>query len=413
MRLSLAAGLALLTAGTAAQPAPADSARAAYVAVHLLPLDGLLDNVASGSGQRLLDAFDGARVVALGEPTHGDGAAFLVRSALTQLLHERAEFDVLALEAAGLTDALPLASPGEALARIDSVAPYVWASAREARAGLAYAASTAGTLHPLRTVGLDVIPQSGGSVLMERIERALSTAGALDARWPEVRRVLGAYTAFQRVPVSDSLQAEIEAAVAAYRTALHAAGDGLADHLLAGALASARQFWVQRSTPRDRQMGKNLAYLVCDVYPDSRAVVWAASSHAVRRLAAVDPLDEWSYDEAVTMGDVASASLGDAYRVVAFTACGGEWGAPALDLPDEPIPPPTPGSLEALVCAAPFEEAAFLDLRALAQTETGAWLYAPLLARPLGYGEMRASWPLVLDGLVVVREMTPATAVGE
>ncbi len=397
----------------AAQPAPADSVRAAYVAAHLVPLDGLLADTASPASGPFLDAFAGARVVALGEPTHGDGAAFLVRNALTRLLHQRGGFDVLALEAAGLTDALPLTSPAEALARIDSVAPYVWATVQEARAGLDYAASTAGAARPLRTVGLDVLPQSGGRRLMEHVERALGEAGALDGRWPEVRRVLGAYAAFQPVPVSDSLQAEVKGAVGDYRAALAEAGDGLADHLLGGALVAAEQFWVGASTPRDRQMGENLAWLARDVYPDARIVVWAASSHAVRRLAAVDPLDEWSYDQAVTMGDAASAALDGAYRVVAFTACGGAWGAPTLDLPGEPVPPPTPGSLEALVCSAPFETAAFLDLRALSRTEAGAWLSAPLLARPLGYGEKRASWPLVLDGLIVVREMMPATAVTE
>ncbi|MDT0631646.1 erythromycin esterase family protein [Rubrivirga sp. S365] len=408
MRLAPLAAL-LVALPLAAQPAPADSARAVWLAPHVAPLDGLLADPASAAGGPFLDAVAGARVVALSEPTHGDGAAFLVRSALTRLLHERGGAETLALEASGLTEALPLTSPADALARIDSVAPYVWTTAREARAGLAYAASTAGSPRPLRVVGLDVTPQTGGAAAWDQVERALANAGALDGRWPEVRRVLGAYSRFQRPAVSDSLRDEIEGAVADYRAALSGAGAEEEGLVLGGFLAAAAQFWVQRSTPRDRQMGENVAYLARG--SATPLVVWAASSHAVRRLAAVDNLDPaWSYDEAVTMGDAASAALGDGYRAVAFTACGGAWGAAPLDLPVEAIPPPSPGSLEALACAAPFETAAFLDLRALAQTEAGAWLNAPLLARPLGYTEMRAGWPLVLDGLVVIREMTPARA---
>ena len=403
MRLAV---LVVLFAGSAAaQPSAADSARGAWLAPHVVPLDGLPQDA-----DRVLDALAGARVVALGEPTHGDGAAFVVRNALTRRLHERGGAEVLALEASGLTDRLPVASEADALARIDSVASYVYAATAETRAGLAYAASTAGTPRPLRVVGLDVTPHTGGAALWDRVERALAEAGALDGRWPEVRRVLGAYARFQRPSVSDSLRREIEAAVADYRLALGGAEEE--SLVLGGFLAAAAQFWVQRSTPRDRQMGENVAYLARRA--DGPLVVWAASSHAVRRLAAVDNLDpEWSYDGAMTMGDAASAALGDGYRVVAFTACGGAWGAPPLDLPAEPVPPPSPGSLEALVCAVPFETAAFLDLRALARTEGGAWLNAPLLARPLGYTEMRASWPLVLDGLVVVRAMAPSTAAAE
>lgn len=410
MRLVPLAALLLLAAPLAAQPTAVDSARAAWLAPHVVPLDGLLADPASAAGGPFLDAVRGARVVALGEPTHGDGAAFAVRAALTRLLHERGGAETLALEASGLTDALPLTSPAEALARIDSVAPFAWTSAEEARAGLAYAASTAGSPRPLRVVGLDVTPQTGGAAAWDRVERALAGAGALDGRWPEVRRVLGAYSRFQRPAVPDALRAEIEGAVADYRAALGGAGDEEAGLVLGGFLAAAAQFWAQRSAPRDRQMGENLAYLARQTA--APLVVWAASSHAVRRLAAVDNLDPaWSYDDAVTMGDAASAALGDGYRAVAFTACGGAWGAAPLGLPVEAIPPPSPGGLEALVCAAPFETAAFLDVGALAQTEAGAWLNAPLLARPLGYAEMRAGWPLVLDGLVVVRTTAPATAV--
>lgn len=109
------------------------------------------------------------------------------------------------------------------------------------------------------------------------------------------------------------------------------------------------------------------------------------------------------------MGDGIAAAFGDRYRVVAFAACGGSYGAPPIGLDATEIGAPTPGSLEALVCAAPFETAAYLDLRTLSSSDDGAWLNAPLLSRPLGYGEQRASWPLVLDGLVVVREMSPST----
>jgi hypothetical protein len=52
---------------------------------------------------------------------------------------------------------------------------------------------------------------------------------------------------------------------------------------------------------------------------------------------------------------------------------------------------------------------AFLDLRS--RPSGGAWLDAPVLARPLGYSEMTAIWPDQLDGIIYNRVMQRSTPV--
>ena len=406
MRLALLLLLWCVSAAVWAQGSPSDSARAARLAEHVVALDGSAD----GEGA-FVRAVGAARVVALGEPTHGDGAAFALRNTLTQALHERGGFGLLALEATGVAE-LPetFASPTEARAAVDSVGGRLWVSSEEARPGLLLAASTVGTVRPLRPVGIDVQHRAAGArVLLDTVAAALGRMGALDGRWPAVRRTLAAAFEDPFAPVDSTTQAATVGAVADYGWAL-GEREARAASFLRTALANALVPWTRTFEPRDRQMGENAVALVQRT--GSKAVMWSASSHAVRQIAAVDrmrPDEEWNYDGMVTMGDRIDRALGDGYYVAAFTACGGTYGAAALDLVETSIEPPAPGSLEALVCAVPFETAAFVDLRALAATEEGVWLSGPLMARPLGYSAMLASWPLVLDGLIVVREMTPST----
>jgi hypothetical protein len=63
-------------------------------------------------------------------------------------------------------------------------------------------------------------------------------------------------------------------------------------------------------------------------------------------------------------------------------------------------------SLENLLRRAGFQHA-YLDLWNL--STNGTWLSRELTARPLGYGEMRAKWSAVLDGVFFIRTMTPST----
>ena len=53
--------------------------------------------------ERLIAAIGDARIVLLGEPSHGAGTAFAAKVRLVKLLHERLGFDVLAWES-GLID---------------------------------------------------------------------------------------------------------------------------------------------------------------------------------------------------------------------------------------------------------------------------------------------------------------------
>ncbi|HYO11844.1 MAG TPA: erythromycin esterase family protein [Thermoanaerobaculia bacterium] len=70
---------------------------------------------------------------------------------------------------------------------------------------------------------------------------------------------------------------------------------------------------------------------------------------------------------------------------------------------------PTSGSLEDLMERAGLENA-LVDFRHLSRG--GRWLRKPLISRPLGYAEMKGDGTEVLDGMMLLREMTPRTPAG-
>ena len=82
---------------------PAHSSRSVVPVTRAIrtPLDEAveLDLTSAESLDAIVAATANARVVLLGEATHGDGATFAAKAAIARHLHEHAGFDVLAWEA--------------------------------------------------------------------------------------------------------------------------------------------------------------------------------------------------------------------------------------------------------------------------------------------------------------------------
>ena len=357
-----------------------------------------------------------ARVVFLGEPTHGEGNVLAAKARLVAFLQQRMGFTTLAMESGffGLHKAQRQIAIGKSVAKnLQSSIFPVWMRTQEFQAVVPLVGPDG-----LRVMGFD--PQLSGdysSDLADDLDDFLEEekgSKAIDYDLlGDLVEYMATHFAFPPTHQPAELTAELAKAEPLLRRAaaaptaarraeavfwqqcLRSLGALARDYVAHDPSAKAEADWVAAdSNPRDAQMAENLLWYLRQ-HPAEKVICWGAQPHFANRIEVLGNEELRAYQP---MGQAVKKALGASQVYILGTlAGGGTHGLPGTA--GLAVPAPVVGTLEAnlLSLTTPY---AFVSLRHDApglQLTTYAFDYQPL-AGP---------WSEVVDGFLFLRSVEP------
>jgi erythromycin esterase len=408
-----------------------DEAGLRWLGAHAAPLRTFEPPTASAADDADLalfaDIVGNARIVALGESTHGTREFFQVKHRLLEYLVRVHGFRVFALEANQLaverTNRYVEGGEGTGAQALRAVFG-LWNT--EEMLALVEWARGWNAAHPgrmVRFIGYDMqdnrTPVDSLRAFLTDVEPGLL---------PRLDELAGEYRAqrsFSTLQIEDTTRARWSAQsetlwseVSARRAAWLARAGSRADSVRvewavqsANLLRQAAGFNVHMSSPeRDTLLAANLDWALATLAPGERAVVWAHDVHVSK-----GGDRERSFNEGKQTGAFLRRTHGDDYRVFTLLTYDGTVTA-ARSFTDHRLGsfaafPGPPGSLEGILHGLPRPAGSvgwIVDLRAAREDNEGRWLWMPRPIRHIGYAafdygfEMLAAHALEFDGAVFI-----------
>lgn len=356
------------------------------------------------------DSLGDARIVGLGEQTHGAGSVFTLKTQLIKYLHEYHDFDVFVLES-GMFDVKNIWKQAQAGKRIKDIAPdnifYMYAKTTEVTPLFDYINEQLVSDEPLILVGFD--SQHTGGISNKGLVKALTETVNQSARdisqgeeWSlfsnQIQQVLDVdHTRFESgaeelffQQLNDLQQMFLT------DTDLDVADSRFWYRITKGLEAQAKRQW-KIADNRSSEMGENIKYWA-EQYPDKKIIVWAHTWHLTR---------DGNYQ--VNAGQVVAKAYGEQYFMAHFTGATGEY-LDFVTMKNKAILTHDNNSFESLLNDNITEDIGFLNLRLLNKdnektVEKGTLMFSNDYQQTLPAKQ----WPTFFDGIFFIKNIEAAS----
>ncbi len=358
----------------------------------------------------------GARVVMLGEPTHGEGNVFEAKVRLMRFLQRRMGFTTVAFESGfyELARAQQAIEAGRPVREAVERSVFgVWTATREFQAvlpllgrgqlkvaGFDYQLSGDYQDELLEELELFLKPEKGADgIAYDYLDECLSTMGEqfifppthnltlFDLQLGKARKLL------QKAAARSNAQRRSRAAF--WLQTLKSLGAAARDYATNDpGVKDSTEFKAADSNARDAQMADNLLWYLRQ-HPQERVICWGALPHLANQADALEDKELQAYRP---MGRAVKQALGeDAVYVLGTLAGGGTHGFSNIGY--QPVPAPTAGTLEADLLAT-GQELAFVSLKHDAPNKT-------LTTYAFDYQPITGPWSKVVDGFLYLKTVNP------
>jgi len=359
---------------------------------------------------KFADSLGDARIVGLGEQTHGAGSVFTLKTQLIKYLHEHHDFDVFILES-GMFDVKKIWEQAQAGRRIKDIAPdnifYMYAKTAEVTPLFDYINEQIASEQPLVLVGFD--SQHTGGISNKGLVEALTNTVAQssmdisqNSEWllfsTQVQHVLDVNNTRFTKDVEKILFQQLSdlQQVFLMDTKLDVTESRFWYRITKGLEAQAKRQW-KISDNRSQEMGENIKYWA-ERYPDKKIIVWAHTWHLTR---------DGRYQ--VNAGQVVSKAYGEQYFMIHFTGASGEY-LDFVTMKNKAIIPPDSHSFESLLKGNKNEDIGFLNLRLLSRIEGNTANNSTLIFSNDYQETLPASqWSTFFDGIFFIKNIDAAS----